>query len=80
MGAANDIASSSSDFLSNSDTQVVLNIYDLIPLNQYTYWFGFGIFHSGIEGLSLPFILIWRFFLDLMISNTSSTVLGFTSS
>ncbi|KAG6770000.1 hypothetical protein POTOM_025667 [Populus tomentosa] len=49
MGAADDISSSSSDFLNNSDTQVVLNIYDLIPLNQYTYWFGFGIFHSGIE-------------------------------
>ncbi|GAB4828314.1 hypothetical protein Ancab_035310 [Ancistrocladus abbreviatus] len=31
------------------ETQVVLNVYDLTPLNQYTYWFGFGIFHSGIE-------------------------------
>ncbi|KAL9224468.1 hypothetical protein vseg_000497 [Gypsophila vaccaria] len=31
------------------ETQVILNVYDLTPLNNYTYWFGFGIFHSGIE-------------------------------
>ncbi|KAK9706119.1 hypothetical protein RND81_07G105200 [Saponaria officinalis] len=31
------------------ETQVILNVYDLTPLNHYTYWFGFGIFHSGIE-------------------------------
>lgn len=31
------------------ETPVVLNVYDLTPLNHYTYWFGFGIFHSGIE-------------------------------
>ena len=34
----------------SSETQVVLNVYDLTPLNHYTVWFGFGIFHSGIEG------------------------------
>ncbi|XP_062149526.1 deSI-like protein At4g17486 isoform X2 [Alnus glutinosa] len=33
----------------NFETQVVLNVYDLTPLNNYTVWFGFGIFHSGIE-------------------------------
>ncbi|KAH8482270.1 hypothetical protein H0E87_029651 [Populus deltoides] len=51
MGAAEDLPSSSSDNdnSNNSETQVVLNVYDLTPLNQYTYWFGFGIFHSGIE-------------------------------
>ncbi|KAJ6435307.1 hypothetical protein OIU84_000486 [Salix udensis] len=51
MGAAEDIPSPSSDNdnLNNSETQVVLNVYDLTPLNQYTFWFGFGIFHSGIE-------------------------------
>ncbi|KAK2973632.1 hypothetical protein RJ640_029624 [Escallonia rubra] len=31
------------------ETQVILNVYDLTPLNQYSVWFGFGIFHSGIE-------------------------------
>lgn len=33
----------------NSETQVILNVYDLTPFNHYTVWFGFGIFHSGIE-------------------------------
>lgn len=27
-----------------------LNIYDLTTVNNYLYWVGFGIFHSGIEG------------------------------
>ncbi|CAI9095687.1 OLC1v1031683C1, partial [Oldenlandia corymbosa var. corymbosa] len=26
-----------------------LNVYDLTNINNYLYWFGFGIFHSGIE-------------------------------
>ncbi|KAJ0964740.1 hypothetical protein J5N97_025878 [Dioscorea zingiberensis] len=30
-------------------TPLVLNVYDLTPLNNYMYWFGLGIFHSGIE-------------------------------
>ncbi|KAF6146137.1 hypothetical protein GIB67_015575 [Kingdonia uniflora] len=30
-------------------TQVFLNVYDLTPINSYMYWFGLGIFHSGIE-------------------------------
>jgi deubiquitinase DESI2 len=29
---------------------VVLNVYDLTPANDYFYWIGFGVFHSGIEG------------------------------
>ncbi|KAK1305638.1 DeSI-like protein [Acorus calamus] len=29
--------------------QLYLNVYDLTPVNNYLYWFGFGIFHSGIE-------------------------------
>jgi hypothetical protein len=63
MGAAEDMPSSSSDNdnSNNSETQVVLNVYDLTPLNQYTYWFGFGIFHSGIEGVCacLLSLLFW---------------------
>ncbi|KAJ4951883.1 hypothetical protein NE237_028715 [Protea cynaroides] len=33
----------------NYETQVYLNVYDLTPINNYMYWFGLGIFHSGIE-------------------------------
>ncbi|XP_059276855.1 deSI-like protein At4g17486 isoform X2 [Lycium ferocissimum] len=33
----------------NYESPVILNVYDLTPANQYTVWFGFGIFHSGIE-------------------------------
>ncbi|KAK4402188.1 DeSI-like protein [Sesamum angolense] len=28
---------------------VYLNVYDLTHINSYLYWFGCGIFHSGIE-------------------------------
>ncbi|KAL5065042.1 hypothetical protein RYX36_026779 [Vicia faba] len=33
----------------NNGSFVVLNVYDLTPINSYMYWFGLGIFHSGIE-------------------------------
>jgi hypothetical protein len=36
---------------------VYLNIYDISPLNHYLYWFGLGIFHSGIEGKPLLVLL-----------------------
>ncbi|KAF3442114.1 hypothetical protein FNV43_RR16030 [Rhamnella rubrinervis] len=41
-GRANEVAK-------NLETELVLNVYDLTPLNNYMFWFGFGIFHSGIE-------------------------------
>nr|CAD1844941.1 unnamed protein product [Ananas comosus var. bracteatus] len=34
---------------SSSTTHLYLNVYDLSPLNNYLFWFGLGIFHSGIE-------------------------------
>lgn len=44
------------------NTHVLLNVYDLTPVNNYVYWFGFGIFHSGIEGLSLSLSPCFNFF------------------
>ncbi|KAG6658552.1 hypothetical protein CIPAW_04G169900 [Carya illinoinensis] len=50
MGAECSSSSASEyDGNKNSETQVVLNVYDLSPINNYTSWFGFGVFHSGIE-------------------------------
>ncbi|CAL5436853.1 unnamed protein product [Camellia sinensis] len=34
----------------NNRALLYLNVYDLTPMNNYLYWFGLGIFHSGIEG------------------------------
>ena len=34
--------------------KLYLNIYDISPINNYLYWFGLGIFHSGVEGSTLP--------------------------
>lgn len=41
--------SSNGENKSKPRTHIYLNIYDLTPVNNYLYWFGFGIFHSGIE-------------------------------
>ncbi|KAJ3706939.1 hypothetical protein LUZ61_010644 [Rhynchospora tenuis] len=30
-------------------SNIYLNVYDLTPFNNYLYWFGLGVFHSGIE-------------------------------
>lgn len=34
---------------SSFKASIYLNIYDLTSFNNYLYWFGLGIFHSGIE-------------------------------
>lgn len=38
-----------------SRAMLYLNIYDLTPVNNYLYWFGCGIFHSGIEAHGLEY-------------------------
>jgi hypothetical protein len=42
-------------------TPVLLNVYDLTGANDYLYWLGFGVFHSGIEGFpgDLPFCFLF---------------------
>lgn len=48
---------------SSYESPVILNVYDLTPANQYTVWFGFGIFHSGIEGKKILILI----FLEISI-------------
>ncbi|XP_021893641.1 deSI-like protein At4g17486 isoform X3 [Carica papaya] len=33
----------------SSRSLLYLNVYDLTPINNYLYWFGLGVFHSGVE-------------------------------
>lgn len=43
---------------------VYLNVYDLTPMNGYAYWFGLGIYHSGVQGLDffLPLLFFSSIF------------------
>ncbi|GAA0185341.1 cysteine protease [Lithospermum erythrorhizon] len=34
---------------------VYLNVYDLTPINGYAYWFGLGIYHSGVQVHSVEY-------------------------
>lgn len=45
----------SGDGANNHETEIVLNIYDLTPLNQYSIWVGLGIFHSGVEVFGMEY-------------------------
>ena len=60
------------------ETPVVLNVYDLTPLNNYTYWFGFGIFHSGIEGNSYHYLLFLLLLFYLNLESLCSLSLSFS--
>eukprot|EP01018_Ginkgo_biloba_P016785 Gb_27627 [translate_table: standard] len=51
------LLSTSESDASNSTNSVplYLNVYDLTPLNNYMYWFGLGIFHTGIEAYGIEY-------------------------
>ncbi|KAM0934261.1 putative PPPDE peptidase domain-containing protein [Dioscorea sansibarensis] len=40
---------------SGRTTHLYLNVYDLTTMNNYLYWFGLGIFHSGIEAYGMEY-------------------------
>ncbi|KAI7751896.1 hypothetical protein M8C21_002623 [Ambrosia artemisiifolia] len=39
----------------NNHALMYLNVYDLTPVNNYMYWFGLGVFHSGIEAHGMEY-------------------------
>ncbi|KAL4194264.1 hypothetical protein AMTRI_Chr05g58480 [Amborella trichopoda] len=47
------VSSSAYNESDGDPAQLYLNIYDLTPVNDYLYWFGLGIYHSGIETMPL---------------------------
>jgi hypothetical protein len=48
---------------------VYLNVYDLTPFNGYAYWFGLGVYHSGVQGLSFsPTAILSTIFILSQIS------------
>ncbi|XP_022749725.1 deSI-like protein At4g17486 isoform X2 [Durio zibethinus] len=49
-GEVSNSSSGNQNVSNNNETNVILNVYDLTPINNYSHWVGFGIFHSGIEG------------------------------
>ncbi|KAG6547587.1 hypothetical protein Mapa_011036 [Marchantia paleacea] len=49
MGATDAASSSAGRSATSARVPIYLNVYDLTPMNGYVYWFGLGIFHSGIE-------------------------------
>lgn len=55
MGSENTSNSETGEAANNHETEIVLNVYDLTPLNQYSIWVGLGIFHSGIEVFGMEY-------------------------
>ncbi|KAJ1429177.1 PPPDE putative peptidase domain [Sesbania bispinosa] len=41
--------SSSRNGVVSGSVPVYLNVYDLTPINGYAYWFGLGVYHSGVQ-------------------------------
>ncbi|KAL5160470.1 DeSI-like protein [Glycine soja] len=40
---------SSKNDVGSGSVPVHLNVYDLTPINGYAYWFGLGVYHSGVQ-------------------------------
>ncbi|KAG5000896.1 hypothetical protein AAZX31_08G213600 [Glycine max] len=40
---------SSKNGVGSGSVPVHLNVYDLTPINGYAYWFGLGVYHSGVQ-------------------------------
>ncbi|XP_027344786.1 deSI-like protein At4g17486 isoform X1 [Abrus precatorius] len=40
---------------SGGSVPVYLNVYDLTPINGYAYWFGLGVYHSGVQVYGVEF-------------------------
>ncbi|RDX95339.1 DeSI-like protein [Mucuna pruriens] len=40
---------SSKNGVGSGSVPVYLNVYDLTPINGYAYWFGLGVYHSGVQ-------------------------------
>jgi hypothetical protein len=60
------------DGVQKSRALLYLNVYDLTPVNNYLYWFGLGVFHSGVEGtcvLHFTTFVLDSLILKLIISN-----------
>ncbi|KAK8637787.1 hypothetical protein V6N13_136247 [Hibiscus sabdariffa] len=43
------LSNSSHGESNRNETKVVLHVYDLTHINKFSYWFGLGVYHSGIE-------------------------------
>ncbi|XP_076915669.1 deSI-like protein At4g17486 [Bidens hawaiensis] len=43
------------NYTASNHALMYLNVYDLTPVNNYMYWFGLGIFHSGIEAHGMEY-------------------------
>ncbi|XP_062229039.1 deSI-like protein At4g17486 [Phragmites australis] len=49
MGGAASVGAAAGEATGGAAHPVVLNVYDLTPLNNYLHWCGLGIFHSAVE-------------------------------
>ncbi|PWA54944.1 PPPDE putative peptidase domain-containing protein [Artemisia annua] len=56
---------SSTRIKKNGSVPVYLNVYDLTSLNGCAYWFGLGVYHSGVQGVLTFYPVFLRFTVQL---------------